>query len=206
MAISRHNIFWFKVAVFIACLVPLAWLAYDAFTHQLGANPVEKITHRTGEWALRVLWITLAITPLRRLTGWGGLLRVRRMLGLFAFFYALLHFTTWLVFDHFFDWREMVKDILKRPYITIGFTAFVLLIPLALTSTDAMMRRLGKRWKQLHQLIYPIALLSVAHYLWLVKRDLREPLVYAGILAILLWARWWWKRPRPGVKEVGATR
>lgn len=187
---------WLKPAVFVACLTPLAWLVYDAFTNQLGANPVEKITHRTGDWALRLLMITLAVSPLRRITGWTSIMRVRRMLGLFVFFYALLHFSTWLVFDHFFSWEDMVKDIVKRPYITVGFAAFVLLIPLTVTSTDAMMRRLGRRWRQLHKLIYPVGALSVLHYLWLVKRDIREPLIYAAILLALLGLRWWSKRSR----------
>lgn len=183
-----------KPAVFVACLVPLAWLLWDGFHHHLGANPIEKITHRTGGWALKFLLITLAITPLRRMTGWNLIIRVRRMLGLYAFFYACLHFCTWLVFDHFFDPVTIIKDILKRPYITVGFFAFVLLIPLAVTSTNAMMRRLGSRWAQLHQLVYVIATLGVLHFLWLVKADVREPAVYGCILAALLGWRVWWRR------------
>jgi len=183
-----------KPAVFAACLVPLAWLLWDGFHHHLGANPIEKITHRTGGWALKFLLITLAITPLRRITGWNLIIRVRRMLGLYAFFYACLHFLTWLVFDHFFDPVTIIKDIIKRPYITVGFIAFVLLIPLAVTSTNAMMRRLGSRWAQLHQLVYVIATLGVLHFLWLVKADVREPAVYGCTLAALLGWRVWRRR------------
>ncbi len=182
---------WLKPLVFLLCLLPFAVLLYDGFTHQLGANPVEKITHRTGDWTLRLLLLTLAVTPLRRITGWNPLIRIRRMLGLYVFFYACLHFLTYLVFDQFFDWQEIYKDILKRPYITVGFSAFVLLVPLAVTSTNAMIRRLGKRWRQLHQLVYVVATLGVLHYLWLVKKDLREPLIYATmLLALLMWRVW----------------
>lgn len=183
-----------KPAVFMICLVPLAWLCWDAFHHHLGANPVEKISHRTGAWTLKFLLITLAVTPLRRLTGWNVLIRLRRMLGLYAFFYACLHFLTWLVFDHFFDPQEIMKDIVKRPYITVGFTAFVLMIPLAATSTNAMMRRLGSRWATLHQLVYVVATLGVLHFLWLVKADTREPVLYGLVLALLLAWRAWFKR------------
>lgn len=183
-----------KPAVFVLCLLPLAWLCWDAYMHQLGANPVEKISHRTGEWAFKLLLITLTVTPLRKLTGWNSVIRLRRMLGLYAFFYACLHFLTWLVFDHFFDLSEIAKDIVKRPYITVGFTAFVLLIPLAVTSTNAMMRRLGTRWGKLHQLVYVVATLGVLHFLWLVKADVREPVIYGLIVAALLGWRAWWRR------------
>jgi sulfoxide reductase heme-binding subunit YedZ len=176
--------------LFAACLAPLAALVWAGFRGDLGANPVETITHETGQWALRLLLATLAVTPLRRLTGWNPLLRVRRMLGLFAFFYAVLHLATYLWLDQFFDWGAVLADVLDRPYITIGFAAFLLLVPLAATSTDAMVRRLGgRRWQRLHRLVYPAAGLAVLHFLWLVKADLREPLIYAGLLALLLAAR-----------------
>ena len=183
-----------KPALFVLCLVPVAWLAWDAFTHHLGANPVEKLNHRTGIWTLRMLLITLAITPLRRLTGWNALIRLRRMFGLYTFFYACLHFSTWLVFDHFFDMHEIIKDIVKRPYITVGFSAFVMLIPLAVTSTNKWVKRLGSRWAKLHQLVYVIATFGVLHFLWLVKADVREPVIYGLILTVLLLYRIWKKR------------
>jgi len=175
-----------KAGVFVVALVPLGILAWRGATGGFSANPIEDITHFTGDWALRFLLITLAVTPLRRLTGWNRLIRYRRMLGLFAFFYASLHFLTWLVVDQFFDWDEIVKDIAKRPFITVGFTAFVLLIPLAVTSNNRMVQRLGPRWRTLHQLVYVIATLGVLHFLWLVKADIREPLVYGVILITLL--------------------
>lgn len=183
-----------KIIVFIICLVPLAFGIWDGFTDQLGANPIEEITHRTGDWTLRLLLITLAATPARRLLGWTWPLRVRRMLGLYTFFYACLHFLTYFVLDQFFDWDEIFKDIIKRPYITIGFSAFLLLVPLAVTSTNSMMRRLGKRWGQLHQLIYVIAVFGILHYLWLVKADYLQPLIHAGILLALLLVRAWYQR------------
>ncbi len=183
-----------KPLVFMACLLPLAFGIWAGFTDQLGANPIEEITHRTGDWALRLLLITLAATPLRLLLGWRWPLRVRRMLGLFTFFYACLHLLTYFVLDQFFDWSEILKDIIKRPYITIGFSAFVLLVPLAVTSTHAMMRRLGKRWGQLHQLVYVIAVFGILHYLWLVKADYLLPLIHAAILLALLLVRAWYQR------------
>jgi len=183
-----------KPIVFIACLIPLALGIWAGVTDQLGANPIEEITHRTGDWTLRLLLITLAVTPLRRLLGWSWPLRVRRMLGLFTFFYACLHFLTYFVLDQFFDWDEILKDIIKRPYITIGFSAYLMLVPLAVTSTNAMMRRLGKRWAQLHQLIYVIAVCGILHYFWLVKADYLLPLVHAAILLSLLLVRVWYQR------------
>lgn len=184
-----------KPLVFSACLLPLLWLCWLAWSDQLGVNPVETLSHRTGDWSLRFLLLTLAVTPLRRLTGWNGLQRFRRMLGLFAFFYVSLHFGVYLIFDQFFDLSAILADVVKRPYITVGFAAFVLLIPLAATSTNRMIKRLGRNWQRLHRLIYPIAILGVLHYLWLVKADLREPLIYAGVLAVLLGYRvWWWMR------------
>ncbi|MCP5196626.1 MAG: protein-methionine-sulfoxide reductase heme-binding subunit MsrQ [Gammaproteobacteria bacterium] len=175
-----------KPLVFSASLLPLAWLFWLGWNDQLGANPVETLTHRTGDWSLRFLLLTLAVTPVRRLSGWNGLQRFRRMLGLFAFFYVGLHFSVYLIFDHFFDWSAIVADVAKRPYITVGFSAFILLIPLAVTSTNSMIKRLGRNWQRLHRLVYLIGILGVLHYLWLVKADLREPLLYAGILAALL--------------------
>ena len=183
-----------KPIVFICCLIPLAMLVWDGFHDALGANPIEKITHRTGDWTLRFLLITLSVTPLRILFGWQVLMRLRRMFGLFAFFYVCLHFATYLVFDHFFDIGEIVKDIVKRPYVTVGFTAFVMLIPLALTSTNKKMKQLGKNWKRLHQLVYVIAVCGILHYLWLVKADLLQPLIHAAILLVLLGVRIWYQR------------
>src|SRR6266852_8349972 len=188
---------WIKVVVFIACLAPLVLLLWkflgatpkDVSTWGvgLGANPIEKITHATGDWTLRFLLITLAITPLRKLLGMPALIKFRRMFGLFAFFYGCLHFTTYIWLDKFFNFHEMLADVAKRKFITVGFTAFVLLIPLALTSTAGSIRRLGgKRWQALHRLIYVSAIAGVIHYLWLVKADIRKPLIYGAILAILL--------------------
>jgi sulfoxide reductase heme-binding subunit YedZ len=175
-----------KLVLFVACLGPLARLAWKAFHDGLGANPIEVITHSTGTWTLVFLLVTLSITPVRKLSGALWLIRFRRMVGLFAFFYGVLHFTTYIWLDKFFDLHEMVKDVYKRPFITLGFTAFVLLIPLALTSTQNMIRRLGRRWQLLHRLIYASAVLGVVHYLWLVKADRRVPEIYGGVLAILL--------------------
>jgi sulfoxide reductase heme-binding subunit YedZ len=182
-----QHIAWIKAALFAASLLPLARLGWLATHRGLGANPIEYITHSTGWWTLTFLMITLAVTPLRRLTGAAWLLRLRRMLGLFAFFYACLHFTTYIWLDQFFDPASIVKDIAKRPFITIGFAAFLLLIPLAATSTNARVRRLGaRRWQQLHRLVYVIASLGVLHFWWLVKKDVREPLVFALVLCVLL--------------------
>jgi sulfoxide reductase heme-binding subunit YedZ len=179
-----------KPAIFILALLPLALLVWNALHDGLGANPVEAITFETGEWGLRFLLITLCVTPLRRMTGWQVLARLRRMLGLFAFFYVCLHFLTYLVLDAFFDFRYILEDITDRTYITLGFTSFLLLIALAATSTDAMVRRLGgRRWRRLHKLAYVAATGGVLHFLWLVKADLREPLIYLGILLLLFAAR-----------------
>jgi sulfoxide reductase heme-binding subunit YedZ len=176
-----------KAAIFIACLAPLAQLVWLGFADGLGANPIEFITRHLGTWTLNFLLITLAVTPLRHLSGWHWLIRLRRMLGLYAFFYALLHFLTYLWLDQFFDWTSIVKDIAKRPFITAGFTAFVLLIPLAATSSAAMVRRLGgRRWTQLHRSVYAIAIIGVIHYWWLVKKDVTLPLLYVVLLGILL--------------------
>ncbi len=179
----------------------MVWLFFRAFTGGLSANPIDDITDISGTWTLRFLLLGLAITPLRRLTGWSGLVRYRRMIGLIAFAYVCLHFATYLVFDQFFDLAAIWDDVAKRRYITAGFAAFVLLIPLAVTSTTGWIRRLGgKRWAQLHRLVYVAAVLGVVHFLWLVKgNDLREPLTYAAILAVLLGMRlpFWWRRTRP---------
>ena len=179
-----------KPAIFVLALVPLALLVWNALHDGLGANPVEAITFETGKWGLRFVLITLCVTPLRRITGWQVLVRLRRMLGLFAFFYICLHFLIYLVLDAFFDLRYILDDITDRTYITLGFTSFLLLIALATTSTDAMVRRLGgRRWRRLHKLAYVAAAGGVLHFLWLVKADLREPLIYLGILLLLFLAR-----------------
>lgn len=178
---------WFKLVVFLACLSPLGFLAARAYKGQLSANPVEFVQHFTGDWTLRFLLITLAVTPLRRLLNLPDLIRFRRMLGLFAFFYVCLHFLTYLGPDQAFDLHGMWKDVAKRPFITVGFLGFVLLIPLALTSTKNWIRRLGgKRWQALHRFIYITAFCGVVHYYWLVKSDHRLPLLYGAILAVLL--------------------
>ncbi len=182
-----------KPVVFMAALSPFLWLVWRALAGVLSVNPIEDITHTTGRWALRLLVVTLAVTPLRRLTGWQAAIRFRRMLGLFAFFYATLHFLTYVVLDQFFGWEFILADIAKRPYVTVGFTAFVLMIPLALTSTAGMVRRLGgRRWSLLHRLIYASAICGVVHYLWKVKADTRDPLAYAAIVALLLSVRIWY--------------
>ncbi|MCY4286532.1 MAG: sulfoxide reductase heme-binding subunit YedZ [Thiotrichales bacterium] len=179
-----------KTGIFAAALVPFAALVVNAFTGGLGANPVEAITHTTGEWTLRLLIVTLAITPLRHLTGRVWLTRLRRMIGLFAFFYLMLHFATYAVLDASLDLSYIVEDVADRLYITVGFAAFVMLVPLAATSTNAMVRRLGPvRWRRLHRLVYAAAVGGALHFLWLVRADLLEPLIYAGVLAALLAAR-----------------
>jgi sulfoxide reductase heme-binding subunit YedZ len=176
-----------KIAIFLAALVPLGRLGWKALHGGLGANPIEVITHSTGDWTLILILATLAITPLRRITKQYWLIGVRRLIGLLAFFYASLHFTTYIWLDKFFDLHEMFKDIAKRPFITVGFSAFVLLIPLAVTSTAGWIRRLGgKNWQRLHRLIYLTGILGVIHYIWLVKADLRKPLEYAVVLGVLL--------------------
>ena len=193
-----NQVKWIKAAVFALCLVPLALLVWKGLKHGLGANPIEYITRSTGWWTLTFLLITLTVTPLRRVAGWNWLLRLRRMLGLYAFFYACLHFTTYIWLDQFFDLASIGKDIVKRPFITVGFTAFVLLLPLAATSTNAMVKRLGsRRWQLLHRLVYAIGICGVLHFWWLVKKDIREPLIFAALLAALLGARLIWRARRP---------
>ncbi len=176
-----------KTLIFLGGFVPLARLLWKGLHDGLGANPIEVITHSTGDWTLILVLTTLAINPLRRLTRQYWLIGLRRMVGLFAFFYAVLHFLTYTWLDKFFDLHEMLKDIAKRPFITVGFSAFVLLIPLALTSTKGWIRRLGgKNWQRLHRLIYATGILGVIHYLWLVKADIRKPLEYGSVLSVLL--------------------
>ncbi len=179
-----------KPLVFAAALIPAALLVRGAASASLGPNPLETITHGTGDWALRFLLLSLAITPLRTVTGWNGLIRFRRMLGLFAFFYASLHLLTYLWFDQFFSWRSILADIPKRPFITAGFLAFVALVPLAVTSTAGMIRRLGgRRWRALHRLVYLAAGVAVTHYWWLMKADTSKPRLDASVLVVLLAAR-----------------
>lgn len=182
-----------KPTVFALCLVPFGVLLWRVVIGDLGANPIETINRFTGDWTLRFLLITLAVTPMRQIFGWTMPMRFRRMLGLFAFFYVCMHFLSYVWLDQFFRIEEIVKDIVKRPYITLGFTSFLLLIPLAATSTDAMVRRLGaRRWQGLHRLVYVAATGGVAHFIWMVKSDYREPLVYTALLAMLLGARLLW--------------
>ena len=189
MQLSPAKLTALKIAVFVLALLPLARLVAGVvvFPEWLGANPAEFITRATGDWTLRFLLITLAVTPLRKLSGWGWLLRVRRMLGLFTFFYGVVHLASYVSFDHVFEVGEIIKDIIKRPFISVGFGALLLMLPLAITSTNAMVRRLGAaRWLKLHRLIYVIGPLGVLHFWWMVKRDLTEPIMYALVLALLL--------------------
>ena len=211
MTLAQRYRFIYKPLVFVACLVPLLWLSSGAFGWfglSLGADPVKELEHEAGKTALNLLLLTLAVTPVREITSQPQLLRLRRMLGLFAFFYVVLHFTIYVVLDLELNFRTLGADIAKRPYITIGFTALLLLIPLAVTSTNGMMRRLGRRWASLHRLIYVVAVLGVWHFYWQVKRDIREPLLYAGMLAILLGyrvVRAYARRRRAGASPVPAT-
>ena len=194
--------FIWKPAVFLTCFLPALLVVGDAFgiTGGLGANPVEAILDRFGNWALRFIMITLAVTPLRRVTGWNWLSRFRRMLGLFTFFYAFMHFVTWFVLDREMRLNDVIEDLTERPFITLGFTAVVLLTALAVTSLTAIRRRMGKRWQSLHNMAYVIGILGVWHYWWQVKKDVTEPLVYAAILAVLLGARImkYWRKKKPG--------
>ena len=212
--VDRRYRYLYKPAVFAASLVPLAWLLCSLFGWlgcSAGVDPVKFLELECGQTTLNFLFLTLMVTPLRRLAGLPHLPRLRRMLGLFAFFYALLHFSVYVVLDLDLDWRMLGADIVKRPYITVGFTALVLLVPLAVTSTNGMMRRLGRRWSKLHRLVYVIAVLGVWHYYWQEKRDVREPLLYAAVLALLLGyraARAWRGRPVPpsGTRSAGPVR
>jgi methionine sulfoxide reductase heme-binding subunit len=201
-----------KAVVWIACLTPLALLVWRGFHDDLGGNPIEKITHTTGDWALRFLLITLAISPLRKTFGRPELIRFRRLLGLFAFFYGVLHVLTWLWLDKYFDMREMLADVRKRPFITAGTVAFLSMLPLTITSTAGWIRRLGgKRWQALHRLIYLSAAAAVVHYYWLVKSDIRLPVLYGAVFALLMLWRLLLRRPtassaRPiAVKTVSST-
>lgn len=198
--------FWLKPLVFLLCLLPLAELLWRGYGGALGANPVETLEHASGDWALRSLLLTLAATPLRQWTGWTWPLRLRRMLGLYTFFYASVHAALYFVLDLELDFFMLGAEIVKRPYLTVGFTAWALLVPLAVTSTDRMIRRLGRRWKTLHRSVYAIGVLGVLHYLWLVKADVREPLLYAAILAGLLGWRVWQARPTGGVRVAADRR
>lgn len=195
-----------KPVVFLLCLVPAGWLTYGLFYGDLGVNPAETLQLQTGIWALRLLLITLAVTPLRRITGWNRLIQYRRMLGLFAFFYAVLHLGSYVVLDRYFDLSGVWEDVAKRPFITAGMIAFVLMVPLAVTSTRGWIRRLGKRWSALHRLVYLSAIAAVVHYLWKVKVAVGAPVYYALILALLLAFRVFWDarkrfRGRPQTAE-----
>ena len=178
-----------KWLVLLLGLMPFFSLVWDSVTGGLSVNPVEDITHRTGDWALRFILVALTVTPVRWISGWNPIIRYRRMVGLLAFFYASLHFSTYIVFDHFFDVASIFEDVAERKYVTAGFVGFVLMLPLAITSTQGWIRRLGKRWSSLHRLIYVVAISGVVHFLWLVKLENSEPLIYAAVLAVLLGSR-----------------
>ena len=182
-----------KVLVFLVCLVPVLWLATRALTGRLGINPVEDLELTTGIWAFRLLIITLAVTPARRISGWNRLIQYRRMFGLFTFFYVCLHFAIYIGIDQSFAWDFIVKDVVKRPFITMGFTAFVVMIPLALTSTKGWIRRLGRRWQTLHRLVYISGICAAVHYLWKVKVMIGSPVYYAAIVGVLLGFRVLWQ-------------
>lgn len=193
-----------KVFLFLLCLLPLAHLAWGAWQDELGANPIEFVTRSLGTWTLKFLLITLTVTPLRRLSGWHWLLRLRRMLGLYAFFYGSLHLSSYLWWDQFFDWSAIAKDILKRPFITVGMSAFLLMTPLALTSNAWAIRRLGgRRWQALHRSVYAIAILGVLHYAWLIKKDLFLPVIYFALLTLLLGMRAWWRNQERREQQAG---
>lgn len=221
---KNKYIVWLKVVIHLACLVPLARLGYYFYTNNLGANPIEFITHSTGDWTMIFLLFTLSITPLRRLSGLQWLGRFRRMIGLYAFFYSCLHFTTYAYLDRYLEWAALasagegarsaanffsfvLQDVAKRPFVTAGFTSFLLMVPLAVTSNKLSLRLLtGRRWQQLHRLIYLSAMAGVVHYWWLVKADITQPAIYASILAALLafrlLAKLWSRRlPRPAVES-----
>jgi sulfoxide reductase heme-binding subunit YedZ len=215
---SRRRRVVLKVVVWSICVSPLAMLLYHAGTDNLGANPISYVTNVLGDTTLRILLASLAMTPLRLLFGISWQMTLRRLLGLFAFFYAALHFSVWIVIDHFFDWGQLLADVRKRPYITVGFTALVLLIPLAVTSTTRMVKRLGGRnWQRLHRLVYAIGILAILHFLWLAKKGRQEPFYYAAVLALLLGVRLWDQaralvrrraaagRARPGMASVATA-
>ena len=204
---DRVQFAWIWRAVWAACLLPLMLLVAGGLRDALGANPIEHITRATGDWTLRLLLLTLAVTPLRQLTGWHWLVRLRRTLGLYAFFYASLHLLIYLWLDQFFEFDSIVKDIIDRPFITIGFGAFMLMLPLAATSSNGMIRRLGGRaWQRLHRVVYPVGVLGVAHYWWLVKKDITEPVIYALVLGALFGVRIWHaRRQRSAIRAHAAT-
>jgi sulfoxide reductase heme-binding subunit YedZ len=197
--LRQIRLIW-KPTVFLLCLAPAVLVVADAFeiTGGLGANPIEQIQDRFGIWGIRFIMIVLAVTPLRRITGWNWLTRFRRMLGLFAFFYVLMHFLTWLILDQGLLLSAIAEDIIERPFITIGFAAFLLLIAMAVTSTNGMRRRMGRRWDKLHYSVYAVGILGVWHYWWQVKKDASDAQIYAAVLAVLLGLRiWWlWRRKR----------
>jgi sulfoxide reductase heme-binding subunit YedZ len=197
---------FFKPVVFVAALLPFALLIYNVATGNTSANPAEDIILTTGIWALRFLLATLAITPIRRITGWNRIIGFRRMLGLFAFFYAVAHVSSYIAFDRFFQFGEILADIAKRPFITAGMVALAAMTPLAITSTKGWIRRLGRRWQALHRLIYLSGMAAALHFLWKVKVISGEPVYYAGALALLLGMRvWWWVRRRRSIASVSAT-
>lgn len=200
MVLKRFDWRWIglKTGAHLLALLPLLLMVRATLAEALGADPVAELTHRTGDWALRFLLLSLAMTPLRRVLDQAWPIRFRRLLGLYAFFYACLHLSVYVVLDLSGYWAQILEDIVKRPFITVGFLAWLLLIPLTITSTKGWIRRLGRRWGQLHRLVYAVGVLAVLHYFWLVKADLREPLAYAAILATLLGARiyWHWRKPR----------
>lgn len=181
-----------KAVLFVAALIPTAWLIWATLTGNLGVNPAETLQLQTGRWGLRFLLLTLAVTPVRRLTGWNPIIRFRRMLGLFAFYYASLHLLTYLLLDQGFAWEAIAADIVKRPFITVGFAAFVLMVPLALTSTQASIRRLGRRWSTLHRLVYVAAICAAIHFIWKGKVIIGDPVTYAAMLSLLLGVRVFW--------------
>ena len=199
------NLALIKPPLFLACLAPLAYYASGVQADTLGANPIEAVTRGLGTWALNFLLITLMVTPLRKYSGWAWLGRLRRMLGLFVFFYAALHLGTYLWLDQFFDWPAIAKDILKRPFITVGVITFALLVPLAATSNAFAIRKLGgRRWQELHRSVYLICLLAVLHYSWMVKADVSKPLIYAVMVGVLLGLRVWWRVQERNRQLVGA--
>lgn len=206
MAPTAAQLAWLKRGLFVLALLPLVRVVLAGVDGRLGANPIETITRASGDWTLYFLCFTLAVTPLRRLTGLNWLLRLRRMLGLFTFFYASLHFLCFIWFDHFFDLAEMLKDVVKRPFITVGFTAFVLMLPLALTSTDGMLRRLGRHWSRLHSLIYAVAVLAILHFWWMRagKNNFAEPLLFGAVVALLLGLRivFRWRAARAAARSL----
>lgn len=196
-----------RLCVFVLALVPTAWLVLGLLTNNLGANPAETLQLQTGRWAFKFLILTLAVTPVRRLTGWNQIIQYRRMLGLFAFYYASLHFLTYIVLDQYFDWRNMIADIGKRPFITMGFTAFALMVPLALTSTKGWIRRLGRKWQTLHRLIYISGICAAIHFIWKVKVVSGDPVLYAFAIAVLLGFRAVWRGRKRAVRAAtGAVR